>query len=335
LQPADSIKEIIDHEATELMQATAAVGLAIGIYQQGKTYTYSYGTRDKAGKSPISSESIFNIASLSKTFTGQLLAIAVSEHKLSLDDDIRKYLDESYPNLEYNGKPIKLVHLVSHVSRIPFQLSNEGDIPEYTRADFYRDLHNIKIDTIPGVRFMYSNAAVQLLGYILENVYQLSYDDLLAKKICRPLVMEHTMITPSGKDVRLLTKGYTETGVIDSRSYNYLQGAGGIRSTVDDLLKYISFQITESDDATRLSHSEVWGFDMGNGSYYSFGLGWQVVTEKKGNRRISQDGNLPNYSSAILFSPEQKTGIVVLSNSFMIDQVGEVTNTIFNSLLAQ
>lgn len=74
---------------------------------------------------------------------------------------------------------------------------------------------------------------------------------------------------------------------------------------------------------------------MGNGSYYSFGLGWQVVTEKKGNRRISQDGNLPNYSSAILFSPEQKTGIVVLSNSFMIDQVGEVTNTIFNSLLAQ
>lgn len=223
-QPADSIKEIIDHEATEFMQATAAVGLAIGIYQQGKTYTYSYGTRDKDEKSPISSESIFNIASLSKTFTGQLLAIAVSEHKLSLDDDIRKYLDESYPNLEYNGKAIKLAHLVSHVSRIPFQLSNEGDMPEYTRADFYRDLHNIKIDTIPGVRFMYSNAAVQLLGYILENVYQLSYDDLLAKKICRPLVMEHTMITPSGKDVRLLTKGYTETGVIDSRSYNYLQG---------------------------------------------------------------------------------------------------------------
>jgi D-alanyl-D-alanine-carboxypeptidase/D-alanyl-D-alanine-endopeptidase len=331
-QHTDSIRAIVDREAAGFMQSSNAVGLAVGIYQSGTTHTYSYGVADRETGSKTSPGSIFNIASLSKTFTGQLLAIAQVERKLSMEDDVRKYLDGSYPNLEYNGQPIRLIHLVSHVSRLPFHLSGRAEEKDYSRDEFYNDLHNAKIDTLPGVRFLYSTAGSQLLGYVLEKVYHQSYEKLIATKIARPLGMKHTKITLTKDDLKLVTKGYDEKGVTDLRSYDYLQGAGGVRSTADDLVKYIGLQIKEADEATRLAHKEVWGFDMGNGNHYSFGLGWQIIKMQGGKRRISQDGNLPGYSSVIVFCPEIQTGIVILTNSFMIDKIGDLANAILKAI---
>src|SRR6185295_11152372 len=116
-----------------------------------------------------SANTIYAIASISKTFTGILLAKAAMEKKLNLNDDIRKYLSGSYPNLEYKGQFIKLKYLTNHRSGIPFSLPDDPSMmpgfnndaepwanrvqqqyQHYTRNDFYKDLQHVKLDTIPG-----------------------------------------------------------------------------------------------------------------------------------------------------------------------------------------
>jgi CubicO group peptidase (beta-lactamase class C family) len=331
-QSNDPFRPVVDREAEKFMASKGAVGLAIGIYKKGKTQMYFYGTTDKEKANKPGPNSIFNIASLSKTFAGFLLASAASEQKLNVNDDIRKYIGAGYPNLEYKGEPIRLNHLVSHLSRLPTSLSDRSESPGYSRSDFFKDLHSIKPDTLPGVKFMYSNAAVQLLGYILEDVYHTSLEILLNEKITGPLKMKHTSVLLSGPDMKLKTKGYNEDGAENADLYDRLAGAGGMKSTIEDLLKYVAFQMNETTEAMRLSHQEIWGFDIDANKHYSFSMGWQTIKTKDGLRRIFQDGNLHSYSSVMIFCPELGAGIVVLSNSFMMKQAGDLSNAIIQEV---
>ncbi len=137
---------------------------------------------------------LYEIGSITKTFTGTLLAQAVVEGKVNIDDDIRKYLSGSYPNLVYKGHPVKLFHLINHTSRLPFLLPNninlsnfsQDTIPyivsaqqkNYSKETFLKDLHVVELDTIPGTKYGYSNASTQLLGFILEKLYKYVFDKL-------------------------------------------------------------------------------------------------------------------------------------------------------------
>jgi len=331
-QTRDSINVLVEKDAKTFMGSKAAVGASIGIYLDGHIYTYNYGSVSKDASQLPSIHTLYGIASITKTFTGLLLAKAVEENKVKLDDDIRKYLEGDYPNLEYKGQPIRLFHLISHVSRLPMWLSDRAEKPGYTRDDFYHDLHHVKIDTLPGVKFQYSNAAAQLLGYILEKVYRQPLEELLRDKITGPLQMRDTRIVLAGSQKEHTAKGYTNTGVYDPNEYNYMQGAGGLKSTVSDLLKYMVYQMNENDPAVALSHKESWGFDMGGGNHYSCALNWQVITTAPGRHRISQDGDLANCSGVVTFCPETKAGIVVLTNTDNIDAVSRLAEDILKAL---
>jgi D-alanyl-D-alanine-carboxypeptidase/D-alanyl-D-alanine-endopeptidase len=170
-----------------------AVGLSAGVIQAGKTCSYHFGTVSKHLRQLANDRTLYPIASLTKTFTGTLLAQAQCEGKLKLDDDIRNYLDGDYPNLAFEQQPILIHHLVNHVSGLPRFLPDKpeaspdfhSDVPypqrlhdlvaASTRADFYAGLHEVKLTTPPGTKFRYSNAAAQLAGYILESVYSSSF----------------------------------------------------------------------------------------------------------------------------------------------------------------
>lgn len=331
-QSKDSVGVVVEKAAKVFMTSKAAVGVSMGIYLDGHIYTYNYGSVSKDAQQLPTTHTLYGIASITKTFTGLLLAKAASENKVKLDDDIRKYLDGDYPNLEYKGHPIKLFHLISHVSRLPNWLSDKAEKPGYTRDDFYRDLHQVKIDTLPGVKFQYSNTAAQLLGYILEKIYHKPLEDLLREKITGPLQMTDTRIVLTARDRKHLAKGYTNAGIYDPNEYVYAQGAGGLKSSASDLLKYMIYQMNEKDPAVDLSHKESWGFDMGGGNHYSCALNWQVIKTASGRHKISQDGDLVNCSTVVTFCPETKAGIVVLTNSDNIDAVSKLSEDILKAL---
>src|SRR4051812_28128063 len=105
-QSPDQLSSMVDREAKTFLAAPNAVGISIGIYKDGRIYTFNYGSTIKGKSIVASSNTPYCIASLSKTFAGLLLAYAVTEKKVKPDDDIRLYLDGQYPNLEFNQQPI-------------------------------------------------------------------------------------------------------------------------------------------------------------------------------------------------------------------------------------
>ncbi|NNU34491.1 beta-lactamase family protein [Mucilaginibacter sp. S1162] len=191
----------VDSVARQYFRDPNSAGLSIGIIKNGKRYIYHYGeTKKQTGMLPDNA-TVYEIGSITKTFTATLLAHAVLENKVSLTDDIRKYLAGSYPNLEFNGRPITLQDLANHTSRLPELPEDIGSqaafnplMPEfnYDSARFYTALHKVKIDTLPGYKFLYSNWGYALLGHILENVYQQPYAVLLRNYITKPWGMNNT-----------------------------------------------------------------------------------------------------------------------------------------------
>ena len=219
------------------------------------------------------------------------------EKRLKFDDDVRKYLDGDYRNLEFQEHPIQLGYLVNHNSGLPFNLS---DIPEnrppftspvspktremldqYSRKDFLADLHKVELKTVPGEKFSYSNTAAVLLSIVLERVYGAPYDELVKQKIAKSLGMADTTISVSKSQTGRLARGYDEHGGIVPCPTEMLLGAGALKSTVSDLLKYARWELAEEDPAVRVSHEP--RFILTDN--FSVGLNWQFAAS--GRRETS------------------------------------------------
>jgi serine-type D-Ala-D-Ala carboxypeptidase/endopeptidase len=321
------IDTIIQKASIPFISDSSKVGLSIGIYINGAVYYYNYGTTQKGKRSSPTNKTIYEIGSISKTFTGTLLAQAVKDKKVNFDDDIRKYLDGSYPNLEYEGKPIKLSYLVSHISGLPFFLpdnpnlfrnANFDTLPftisriqqNYSKQKFFDDLHSVHLDTIPGYKYHYSNAGAQLLKFILEKVYEMPYDKLLSEYITIPLKMQNTNSLYSKNDFTLLVKGYNDKGNLMPYNPQILDAAGGIFSTTSDMLKYLKFHLNEKNEVVALSHRVT----MGEINDHAIGLNWQEQITSKKQKKIWQSGGTFGFSSYCVIYPESKVGIVLLAN---------------------
>jgi CubicO group peptidase (beta-lactamase class C family) len=323
---AVDVDEAVAKAAASFMGDLRAVGLSVGVIQSGKTSSFHFGTVSKHRRQLASDRTIYPIASLTKTFTGTLLAQAQCEAKLKLDDDIRKYLEEDYPNLAFEQKPILIHHLVNHVSGLPRLLpdkpeaapSFQSNIPypqrlrklvaATTRADFYADLHRVRLTVSPGTRFQYSNAAAQLAGYILERLYGTDFETLVRQHIATPLGMQDTFVTPNEQQKRRLVDGYDETGTPQPYFPEQSQAAGALKSTLADMLAYARWHLAEQDPAVRLSHQpRDWDGD------YTAGLNWQIL-RRDASRVVFQDGSHPGFASLLVLHPERGLAIVLLSN---------------------
>lgn len=317
------------HQAVDdYMHGQQAAGMSIGVIANGNEYIYNFGTVQKGKDVPPTSRTLYEIASLTKTFTATLLAKAVIEKRVSLDDDVRKYLKGDYPNLEFDGHPILPADLINHRSGLPFNLPDRPEmmpgyknlsqaqwmsdvnkiLAGYTREDFFADLHKVKLDQQPGSAFKYSNAAAQLLGYILFDIYGASYAELARRTITRPLGMSDTTIHLNASQMKRVATGYDDQGNGVPLYSEQSQAAAGFKSTTADMLRYMRWQMDESDAAVKLTHEpRVPDHDR------FFALNWLTRT-KDGTRTVFQGGTAPGFCSQVTFSPDTKIGVVILSN---------------------
>ena len=330
--------------AAFLATCPQSVGLSIGLYQAGKIHRFHFGHVAPGVEAAPTSQTLYPIASITKTFTGTLLAQGQLEGRLRLDDDIRKYLDGDYPNLAFEDHHIRLYDLVDHRSGLPFLLPDRPDtrlgpatsgaytahIAEvektYSRQDFYADLHKVTLSGVPGQNFQYSNTGAMLAGYILERIYGQSYEALLKIKITGPLGMSDTTITLSSSQAKRAVKGYDAIGTVMPDNTDAIQAAGAIKSTLDDMMIYAAWQVAENDPAVRLSHQSF----TGAGSYQA-GLNWQMLTGDKG-RVIWQSGNIEGFNSYCIAEPEIKLGLVALFNQ-ADDQSNPAHGVLVNTIL--
>jgi D-alanyl-D-alanine-carboxypeptidase/D-alanyl-D-alanine-endopeptidase len=334
---SNRIDAIVTKAASAYLAAPQTAALSIGVVHRGQLYHLHYGSLAKDAARKPDNATIYPIASITKTFAGSLMAQAAIDGKLKLDDDVRTHLDGTYPNLAFQGQPVRLFHLLNHRSGLPGILPNPPEaapdfkspvpypfridriVDQSTRADFDAGLRGLTLSAVPGTRFQYSNSAAQLAGYVLERANGRSFELLLKEKITAPLGMPDTAITLTAAQKPRLAPGYDETGQQQPVMSDKFQAAGAIKSTLPDMLKYAQWQVEESDAAVKLAHKASYTNDD-----YAIGLNWQMLTA--GQRRVIwQDGAIPGYASFIILQPEAKLALVILSNQLGPDTLGRLS----------
>ena len=322
--PLDSL---VDRSVSSFMQNNSRVGISLGLIKNGKQYIYNYGSTKKDEQDLPTEHTVYELASITKTFGSTLLAKAVLDKKVELNDDIRKYLKEDYPNLEYDGTPITLLNLANLTSGLPnwmpdkdiFGKANPDAIPYildsvhtiYTRDDLYRDLHQVKLKVLPGSVSRHCNTAAQLLGYIMESVYNDTYENLLKKYFAKPLKMRNTYLLKPGQQPSKMATGYDGKGrIMPVIDWEDLRVAASIASSTSDMLKYMNFQLNEKDPVVHLTHQPTFG-KIEDGA---IALNWKVKKTDDGRRSISHTGGSLGFSSYMVFYPDSDSGVVLLSN---------------------
>jgi CubicO group peptidase (beta-lactamase class C family) len=309
----------IDARIRHAFKRKKLVGIAIGILKNGQTTFYGYGETKKENGQLPDEHTIFEIGSITKTFTGTLLACAVTDEKSSLNDPVNKYLPDSIPLLEYQGTPVTLVTLSNHTSGLPrmpsnFNSSDEGhSFMNYDDSDLYSFYMNFKLPRKPGEKLEYSNLAVGTLGVILERIYRTGYDSLVVKLICDPLNMNDTRLDiPSGDSLRF-AQGYSFDGkAVSAWNFKAFAGAGGLRSTAADMLKYAHANMGDApstlNKAILLTH-KITSHVNGNG----IGLGWAIY--RTHHRDVfAHNGETGGFQSFLIIDPATQIAIVVLAN---------------------
>jgi len=304
----------VDSAAQQYFRNPNAASLAIGLIYKGKHIIYHYGETDKGNGRLPGNGTLYEMGSVTKTFTATLLAQAVLDGKVRLSDDIRKYLKGTYQNLEYKGSPITLQDLANHTSRLPAMPPDIGDQPgydpvypetHYSQAAFYLALHQVVLDTVPGHKFEYSNWGISVLGHILETIYGQPESVLLKKFVTGPLRMPNTFYEGEAKAAAIALPHADNGSVLKLTDQGYFYPAGGLCSTASDLLNYLQAQLEENMPAVKLTHQP---------TANNTGLGWGVRAIDR-TRDLQHNGSEQGSNANITVYPELQSGCVILANS--------------------
>jgi CubicO group peptidase (beta-lactamase class C family) len=318
----------VHQAATAYMQQPAAMGLSVGIYQGGKQSFYNYGEVEKGSGRLPTTTTFYNMGSVAKTFVGTLLAQAVLDKKVQLTDDIRHYLPGQYPNLEFEGHPVRLVDLANHTASLPgtshVYPKVLGDslraLPLAPRIAYYNrysadsllaDLHQLRPTAQPGTTYRYNNLGPLILQLVLERVYQQPYEQLITRYVQRHFGLRDTKRVLSAAEQQRYAIGY-EAPQHGQAHPNYTGYWGGttLSSTPADLLRYAQANLAERDPAVRLAHQPTTKLPTG----YAVGLVWRLDTDAAGRRRIYHSGHFPGYNTWVALYPDQDTAVVLLVN---------------------
>ena len=238
-------KAKIDPLARPWVHDRLVVGLVIGIVKDGQSQVIAYGETRKGSGTRPDGNTLYEIGSISKVFTGVLLSLLVEEHGVSLEDPLQKYLPPSVTVPVFAGGPITLEHLATHTSGLPRMPDNFNPADplnpyaDYTVAQMYAFLEGHKLGRPPG-NYTYSNYGMGLLGHALAHRMGMTYEQLLKDRICKPLGMKETGITLNEAQQKRLAPPYTiALKPTENWDIPTLAGAGAIRSSVNDMIIFI------------------------------------------------------------------------------------------------
>jgi D-alanyl-D-alanine-carboxypeptidase/D-alanyl-D-alanine-endopeptidase len=301
----------------------AHVGLSIGVIHHGVRKTFNFGSIDRHRAVPPTTRTIYELASLTKSYTGMLLAKAVLDGKLALDDDVRRYLPASCANLTYRDTPVRIIDLANHTAGLPKNLpqfmadaSPEKLLEQYgdmSREDFLKAVSGVRLTAQPGKQFAYSNAGAQLVGIVLERLYGASYDALVERFIAGPLGMTDTKTAVAKADLPRYAMRYDGKGhaMPELSFWRHIPAAGSLKSTVADQLRYMEWNLDESDPVVALAHRTSFRGTDERGD--DIGLYW-FLNRKNGRRLVRHAGGSFGTTSFVLLYPDAKVGVVVLAN---------------------
>lgn len=312
------VDSLADKQLREYLSIPGTKRVSVAFIDGDQTSFYNYSELDEPRPDSLT---IYEIGSITKTFTANMLAQLVLEGKMKLNDPINKYLPDSVKPQVFKDTVITVVSLSNHSSGYPevpptLALSPgfnmQDPFAHFSKAMLMHFLNHFKPYRSPGAKFQYSNLAVGLLGNLIENVAGAPYEQLLQKMITGPLKMTHTTITIDEKTKSRLASGHNDAGNI-TQPWNLaaFQAAGAIRSNTVDLVKYTRAQWDEKAPgfaAIKLTHQQT-------ASDPDIGLGWFLLKKDGSDELITHNGKTGGFGSYLIFNPAKKKAFIFLFNS--------------------
>jgi len=318
-------ERIVTRQVASIVPPDGVGGVAVALRIEGRSLFFNYGCADRANKRPITTDTLFNLASLRKVFEATLLAQAVRNGDLRLDDLVAKYVVE----LQQGGdiRHVTLGQLATHTSGLLLP-QDHPPWPDwgYTLPEFIHTLN--AWDRAPGQRHLYTHAGFVLLQLALERRYAMPIDELIDRQVLQPLGMTSTML-PLGDDGprgRLTpeyksraVQGYADDSEPIGRpgeqtSYYHWPGTGQMYSSPRDMTAFLAANLDELPvdqslrDAMALAHRNVFRIGPRN----SQALAWEISGKEPSI--VEKYGGLNNASAYIGMMPSRKLGIVILGN---------------------
>ncbi|MEO5814040.1 MAG: serine hydrolase domain-containing protein [Gemmatimonadaceae bacterium] len=318
--PQDSVVRAVDR-VFDAWRDTHGPGCAVGVGRNGTVLLErGYGMANLETDTPIGPSSIFHVASVSKQFTAMAIMLLEKDGKLSVNDDLRKYV----PEIPDYGTPITIRHLLTHTSGLRDQWNliglSRGRFEEnrITEADVMDILpRQTALNFKPGAEYVYSNSGFTLLAVIVKRVSGKSLRDFADERIFKPLGMTHTHFHD---DYTMLVRGRTSAYAPSGTTWRVsipnfdTYGATSLYTTVGDLIKWeANFDAPVVADRTIVERMEAPTL-LANGDTSSYGFG--ITTGKyRGARVVEHNGADAGYRSYAGRFPQSGISIAVLCNA--------------------
>ncbi|HDR2875587.1 MIR family cephalosporin-hydrolyzing class C beta-lactamase [Enterobacter roggenkampii] len=334
------LAEVVERTVTPLMNAQAIPGMAVAVIYQGQPHYFTFGKADVAANKPVTPQTLFELGSISKTFTGVLGGDAIARGEIALGDPVAKY----WPEL--TGKQwqsIRMLDLATYTAGgLPLQVPDEVT----DTASLLRFYQNWQPQWKPGTTRLYANASIGLFGALAVKPSGMSYEQAMTTRVFKPLKLDHTWINVPKAEEAHYAWGYREgkavhvsPGMLDAEAY-------GVKTNVKDMASWLivnmkpdSLQAPSLKQGIALAQSRYWRV----GAMYQ-GLGWEMLnwpvdakTVVGGSDNkvalaplpvaevnppappvkaswVHKTGSTGGFGSYVAFIPEKQLGIVMLAN---------------------
>lgn len=309
----NQLQSMLDADRTGVCMAVATI-------DHGVKRAIACADPTQANKRKLDFDTAFEIGSISKTMTAAVTAGLIRDTDLTLDTPIAELLPADTQVPSFEGQPIRIRHLLTHTSGLP-------PLPSRMKAssltDPYRNLNSrallasladVNLVQAPGESFQYSNFAMMLLSYALAHHSGREFDALLSDYVLEPLNMQHSFTSTNPKGVQL-AQGHSPLAkpVSDWSFKQGLHGAGGVRASLNDMVRYALAHLSTEDDETtvllRKTHSEL---SQVGGQRVAYN--W-MINNIHGTDLLAHEGGTGGFSALIALDTQGQRGIVILADT--------------------
>jgi CubicO group peptidase (beta-lactamase class C family) len=323
-------------------------GFAIGIVENGKViYARGFGVTKLGDDKPITSKSLFHMASVTKPFVATAIMQLVERGKIDLDAHVIEYLPY-FRMKDERFATITVRQMLGHISGMPDVEDYQWDKPEYDEGAlqrYVRSLSNLSLIAAPGEKFEYSNMAFEILGDVISRVSGEGFESYVERNLLKPLGMKHSTLLFRKANQKLLASPHIPApqGVIVSKVFPYNRAhapSSTLYSNIDDMNRWAMANLHRGElNGRRIlqasSYDLLWKPQMAAGRRGEIGLSW-FLTKRNEHRIIYHGGADVGFNSYILLAPDDSISIVAMSN-FLPEKTGyasSIVNSAIDMMLA-
>ncbi len=339
------LRSLVIREAGSFMEREPILGMVVAVVHGDESLVLGFGRRDLSTKQPPDGDTVYEIASLSKLFTGLLLAHEIEEGNVALADPVNRHLPSGV-SLPASAEGALIRHLATHTSGFPKVAGNLKDMTGlvgyatgrdpykgYTEEHFWEAVKTVQLRSQPGENVHYSNFGASLLGSLLAAKRSATYESRVKEVICRPLGMKDTCVVPTEEQETRRARGYRSimklggfrvTLAADAwEAPDVMAGEGGLLSTGNDMLKFLQASVGQTRSPLTAASTSAQKELQPWTDHTAVGTLW-FRTKWNDHVLLQHEGRSTGQRSFIGGIEGQPTGIVLLSNGQVeVDNLGK------------